>query len=73
MLLEQRKLDGLPEIGKDYDWDCPDVGMLRVTVLGYAPQTSDRLYAQSLAHICRVKLERGQAWVSICDLREIDS
>ena len=61
----------MPQIGKEYDWHCPDVGILRVTVVGLAPHPSDPEHSPESADLCRVRYERGTAWAAIADLHEI--
>ena len=68
---DERTEHMLPEIGKKYDWDCADLGMIRVTVVGHPPASVDPSYFGILAGFCRVQFEGRTAWASNSDLREI--
>jgi hypothetical protein len=63
----------MPDLGKEYDWHCPDRGVIRVTVVGHSPRYTDRAKAVAIAGLCRVRFENRTAWVPISELCEISN
>jgi hypothetical protein len=62
------RMDRMPELGREYDWHSPEVGVIHVTVLGHSPHPTSPGNAAAITGLCRVRFENRTAWVAISEL-----